>query len=72
MSDLRRAILEDKIVFMEQNPCSFLYNFDELLEELNAISLISELGKSEIQERIEAARKASSSAKKEWLGDFYK
>ncbi len=69
--DFRESIFKDKLVFMENNPASFSYNFWYLLEEIPNLSALSELGKEELKERVMAAEEKSKVAKKEFLGDFY-
>lgn len=67
--DLRRSILMDKLVFMEKNPSSFLYNFWYLLEEIPHLSALSELGKKELDERVRGAEMKSKTSKNDLLGD---
>jgi len=69
--DFRYNIFTDKLVFMEQNPASFLYNFWDLLEEASDLSALSELGRQELEERVRVAEAKSQEAKKRLLGDFY-
>jgi hypothetical protein len=67
--DLRRSILMDKLVFMEKNPSSFLYNFWYLLEEIPHLSALSELGKKELDKRVRGAEMKSKTSKNDLLGD---
>ena len=69
--DFRHSIFIDKLVFMENNPASFSYNFWDLLEEIPNLSALSELEKQESRERVMSAEQKSKAAKKELLGGFY-